>query len=79
MILLVLQKDIKKGRKHADVTKEARLRAMADPDRMWQLRMKFLEQLQKYFGVPYAKRYWKPDGKSAAVRELVCSPMFFVM
>ena len=37
---------------------------MADPDRMWDLRMKFVEQAKKYFGVPYAKRYWNPDGKS---------------
>ena len=25
-----------------------------------QLRMKFVETAKKYFGVPYAKRYWQP-------------------
>lgn len=35
----------------------------ADPERMWNLRMKFLNQAKKYFGVPYAKKYFKPGSK----------------
>jgi hypothetical protein len=54
---------LKKVIKRRDVPDEVRLRAMADPDRMWQLRMKFLEQTKKYFGVPYARKYWKPEGR----------------
>ena len=60
---LLLQKEVKKARKRKDVSDEARLRAMADPDAMWRLRMKFLDQCRKYFGVPYAKRYWTENGK----------------
>ena len=61
--LTVFQKEVKKSRKRKDVLDEARLRAMADPEKMMQLRMKFLEQAKKYFGVPYAKRYWTENGK----------------
>lgn len=57
-----LQKEIRKARKRREIPDEARLRAMAHPDRMWVLRMKFLEQCKKYFGVPYAKKYWTPKG-----------------
>jgi hypothetical protein len=28
---------------------------------MWLLRMKFVEQAKKYFGVPYAKKNFSPD------------------
>ena len=41
---------------------ELRLKAMASPDRMWNLRMRFLEQAKKYFGIPYAKKYWNKEG-----------------
>ncbi len=50
-------------RKKKEIPNESRLKALADPDRMWNLRMKFVEQAKKYFGVPYAKRYWSPEGK----------------
>lgn len=42
--------------------KERQLAARADPNKMMDLRMKFLNQCKKYFGVPYAKKYWKPEG-----------------
>ena len=57
-----LQKEIKRVRKRKDIPEEVRMRALADPDRMWALRMKFLERAKRYFGVPYAKRYWKAEG-----------------
>ena len=41
---------------------ELRLKALANPDCMWNLRMKFVEQAKKYFGVPYAKKYWTQEG-----------------
>ncbi|XP_022100588.1 probable beta-tubulin polyglutamylase isoform X2 [Acanthaster planci] len=41
--------------------KEKNLAEMKDPDRMWSLRMKFLERAKHYFGVPYAKRYHGPE------------------
>jgi hypothetical protein len=41
---------------------EARMRAMSDERRMWSLRMKFLAQAKKYFGVPYARKYWTDEG-----------------
>ena len=28
---------------------------------MWRLRLRFIEQAKKYFGVPYAKKYFDPD------------------
>jgi hypothetical protein len=34
-----------------------------NPERMWNLRMKFIEQARKYFGVPYAKKNFSPDCK----------------
>ena len=30
---------------------------------MWNLRMKFIQQAEKYFGVPYAKKYFEPGSK----------------
>ena len=62
-ILSLFQKAIRNAKKRREGPSEARLRAMADPDRMWDLRMRFVEQAKKYFGVPYAKRYWNKDGK----------------
>lgn len=35
----------------------------ADPQKMAALRQKFIEQAKKYFGVPYARKYWPPDCK----------------
>jgi len=34
-----------------------------DPAFKAQLREKFVETCKKYFGVPYAKRYWKEGEK----------------
>ena len=34
-----------------------------DPAFKKALREKFVDTCKKYFGVPYAKRYWKPDEK----------------
>ncbi len=59
----LFQSEIRKARrKKKEVPDEMRLRAMADPERMWELRMKFLNQAKKYFGVPYAKKYWTKEG-----------------
>ena len=33
----------------------------AKPENMWSLRMKFIAELKKYLGVPYAKRYFTPE------------------
>lgn len=33
----------------------------ADPHKMASLRQKFLNQAKKYYGYPYAKKYWPPD------------------
>ncbi|XP_041130471.1 uncharacterized protein LOC121329145 [Polyodon spathula] len=35
-------------------------RRLQDPDRRWELRMKFLQQAKSYIGVPYHKRYHQP-------------------
>jgi len=40
---------------------------MANPDRMHRLRMKFLDEAKRYMGVPYAKKYWKPEGEQAEI------------
>ena len=53
---------------------EVRLRAMADPDRMWALRMKFVEQCKRYYGYPYAKKYWTPEGKGMIIGTEKWSP-----
>ena len=55
------QKEIKRVRKVKHSPGELQLKARADPQRMQWLRMKFLEQSKKYFGVPYAKKYWTKD------------------
>ncbi|XP_067826386.1 probable beta-tubulin polyglutamylase isoform X3 [Heptranchias perlo] len=35
-------------------------RQVKDPDRTWQLRLRFLEKAESYIGVPYAKKYHEP-------------------
>ena len=35
----------------------------ADPHKMAALRQKFVNQAKKYFGYPYARKYWPPDCK----------------
>ena len=35
----------------------------ATPEKMAALRRKFVEQAKKYYGVPYARKYWPPDCK----------------
>lgn len=39
-----------------------KLQEAGDPVKMEALRNKFLEQAKKYFGVPYARKYWRPEG-----------------
>ena len=68
-IILLFQKQIRRTRKkQKNGTKEARLRSMANPDRMQRLRMKFLDEAKRYMGVPYAKKYWKPEGEHTEIR-----------
>ena len=52
---------------------ELRLKALSNPDCMWNLRMKFVEQAKKYFGVPYARKYWTQEGMCVAAFK----PQFF--
>ena len=33
----------------------------SNPDRMWKLRLKFVEHAKKYLGIPYAKKYFSRD------------------
>ncbi len=62
-------------RRRKEIPEEARIRVRALPDRMWALRMKFLEQAKSYFGVPYAKRYWTEDGECSCLCLLYCIVM----
>jgi len=57
-----VQKEIKTEQKCKKVSSKVRLRAMSNPDRMWKIRMKFLNQAKSYFGTPYAKKYWTCEG-----------------
>ncbi|KAK3104533.1 hypothetical protein FSP39_004394 [Pinctada imbricata] len=41
--------------------RKRRKKKQRDPQAMLELRKKFLNQAKKYFGVPYAKKYWSPD------------------
>ncbi|XP_033642169.1 protein polyglycylase TTLL10-like [Asterias rubens] len=41
--------------------KKKNLDLMKDPDQMWELRMKFLERIKHYYGVPYGRKYHGPD------------------
>lgn len=49
--------------KDAKIMEERALAQRQDVNRMEELRQKFLEGLNKYFGVPYAKRYHNEDCK----------------
>ncbi|XP_039223624.1 inactive polyglycylase TTLL10 isoform X2 [Crotalus tigris] len=40
--------------------KEMLVRRLQQPQDRWQLRMKFLQQAQRYIGTPYAKKYHQP-------------------
>ncbi|KAL7978673.1 hypothetical protein Chor_010716 [Crotalus horridus] len=40
--------------------KEMLVRRLQQPQDRWQLRMKFLQQAQRYIGTPYAKKYHRP-------------------
>lgn len=42
--------------------KRKRKKKQRNPQQMQKLRAKFVAQAKKYFGTPYAKRYWTPDG-----------------
>ncbi|XP_052760665.1 uncharacterized protein LOC128203322 isoform X2 [Mya arenaria] len=57
---------LKKKRKKDEIRKERLLRKRrelrkATPEKMAALRQKFLNQAKKYYGYPYAKKYWAPD------------------
>ncbi|XP_071945729.1 uncharacterized protein [Antedon mediterranea] len=63
-----LQDAFKKFRKNRQkeiretlLQKQKTLLEKKDPKSMQELRMKFLNQAKKYFGVPYAKRYHPPE------------------
>ena len=43
---------------------EEAIKWRADPKRMHNLRMRFVEQCKQYFGVPYAKKYQEPGSKT---------------
>ena len=63
LAVFMFQREIKRARKRKEVPNETRLRALSDPERMCKLRQMFVDQAKKYFGVPYARKYWTPDGK----------------
>lgn len=44
-----------------EAKKKQRKSYRSDPDRMWKLREKFIEQSKKYLGTPYAKKYFSRD------------------
>ena len=58
--LIFLQKAIRLSKQ---VNEEA-IKWRADPKRMYNLRMKFVDQCKQYFGVPYAKKYQEPGSKN---------------
>ncbi|XP_060084330.1 otolith matrix protein OMM-64-like [Ylistrum balloti] len=41
--------------------RERCLRKQGDVEHMNKLRKKFVKRAKKYFGIPYARKYWKPD------------------
>jgi len=45
------------------VSREAAIRDTHTAEYKQKLREKFVGQAKKYFGVPYARRYWSKDGK----------------
>ncbi|RUS81566.1 hypothetical protein EGW08_010667, partial [Elysia chlorotica] len=51
------QDEIRQERRRRD----AILEANADPVRMCKLREKIIAQAKRYFGVPYARKYWQPN------------------
>ena len=60
---MCMQKELKIAKKRREIPEEDRVAAMSDASRMWHLRMKFLAQAKKYFGTPYARKYWTDEGK----------------
>ena len=62
-MMTVIQKQLKKAKKRKELPDEARIRAFSDQDHMWKLRLRFVRQAKKYFGVPYARKYWTSEGK----------------
>ena len=49
--------------KQQQYIKKASMQNRKSPEFKAALRKKFVEQAKKYFGVPYAARYWKPGEK----------------
>ena len=51
---------LKQQKKLRKAQQKRKQKERAKPENMWNLRMRFLHELKKYMGVPYAKRYFKP-------------------
>ena len=49
--------------KDSKKAKYQEMKARYKPENMEKLRKKFLEQVKKYTGVPYKRKYWSPSGK----------------
>lgn len=58
---LKFQKDKQKEIKNQRKMKRKRKKKQRNRQHMQKLRAKFMAQTKKYFGTPYAKRYWTPD------------------
>ncbi|XP_070560557.1 protein polyglycylase TTLL10-like isoform X2 [Ptychodera flava] len=57
---LKFKKERQKEYRTEQLMKERALSLKLDTERMWTLRMKFLDTAKQYFGVPYARRYHAP-------------------
>ena len=57
--MCAVQDDIKQTKRMLRQQKQRR----KDPKRMEKLRQKFMQQAKRYFGVPYARKYWAKDSE----------------
>lgn len=55
----LFQKEIAKQKR----VRRARRRRQKNPKFQEELRQKFINQAKKYFGIPYARKYWSKDSK----------------
>ncbi len=58
---MIIQDEIRLQQR-LEITKKKKIRR-SDPERMYRLRLKFVEQAKRYLGVPYAKKYFEPGSK----------------
>lgn len=58
---LKFKKDKQKEIRNQKKMKRRRKKKQRNPQQMQRLRAKFVTQAKKYFGTPYAKRYWTPE------------------